>query len=173
VEEATEQLNKCAAKILTWVEQNAVHFEEDKTEAILFSKHKEHQADIDIKVWVGYHEIAYNRQAMHWLGIWLDPKLTLNQHHHKWTTKAKQYQAHIACPCRHQGLPPSSAANLQKAVVQSMAIYGIELGAIQKNPPHDKTRLANLQKVLNQQAWAATGCFRTTPIGLLMAEGGS
>jgi hypothetical protein len=101
VEEATEQLNKCATKILTWAEQNAVHVEEDKTEAILFSKHQEHQADIDIKVWVGHHEIAYNRQAMHWLGVWLDPKLTLNQYHHKWTTKAKQQQARIACLCRH------------------------------------------------------------------------
>jgi hypothetical protein len=82
-EEATEQLNKYAAKTLTWVEQNAVRFEEDKTEAILFSKHKEYQADIDIKVWVGHHEITYNRQAMCCLGVWLDPKLTLNQHHHK------------------------------------------------------------------------------------------
>jgi hypothetical protein len=61
MEEATEQLNKYAAKTLTWAEQHAVYFEEDKTEAILFSKCKEHQTDINIKVWVGYHEIAYNR----------------------------------------------------------------------------------------------------------------
>jgi ribonuclease HI len=33
--------------------------------------------------------------------------------------------------------------------------------------------IASLQKVLNQQARAATGCFRTTPISFLMAEGGS
>jgi hypothetical protein len=78
------------------VEQYAVRFEEDKTEAILFSKCQEYQADIDIKVWVGHHEITYNRQAMCWLGVWLDPKLMLNQYHHKWTTKAKQQQAHIA-----------------------------------------------------------------------------
>jgi hypothetical protein len=173
VEEVTEQLNKCTAKTLTWVEQNAVRFEEDKTEAILFSKCQEHQTDIDMKVWVSHHDIAYNRQATHWLGVWLDSKLTLSQHHHKWITKAKQQQAQIARLCRHWGLPLSSAANLQKAVVQSVATYGIELGTIQKNPPHDKTRLANLQKVLNQQARAATGCFRTTPIGFLIAEGGS
>jgi hypothetical protein len=42
MEEATEQLNKYTAKILTWAEQNAVCFEEDKTEAILFSKYQEY-----------------------------------------------------------------------------------------------------------------------------------
>jgi hypothetical protein len=55
------QLNKCTPKILTWVEQNVVCFEEDKTKAILFSKCQEYQRDIDMKVWVGYHNIAYNR----------------------------------------------------------------------------------------------------------------
>jgi hypothetical protein len=65
VEEATKQLNKYATKILTLAEQYAVYFEEDKTEAILFSKYQEYQADIDIKVWVSYYEITYNRQAMH------------------------------------------------------------------------------------------------------------
>jgi hypothetical protein len=61
MEEATEQLNKCTAKILTWAEQNAVRFEEDKTEAILFSKYQAYQADIDMNIWVGHHDIAYNR----------------------------------------------------------------------------------------------------------------
>jgi hypothetical protein len=160
-----------------------VRFGEDKTEAILFSKRQKHQKGVDMKVWVGRHDVEYNRKATRWqgvwldakrwLGVWLDAKLTLSHHHDKWTTKARQQQARIARLCRHQGLPPSSAANLQKAVVQSVATYGIELGVIRKDPFRDKTRIADLQKVLNQQARAATGCFRNTPISFLMAEGGS
>jgi hypothetical protein len=41
--EVTVKLNTCAAKCLTWAQDNAVRFEEDKTEAILFSKRREHQ----------------------------------------------------------------------------------------------------------------------------------
>jgi hypothetical protein len=126
-----------------------------------------------MKVWVGHHNIAYNSQAICWLGVWLDTKLTLSQHHDKWITKATEQQARIACLCHHQGLIPSGATNLQKVVVQSVATYGIELYAIQKNPPRDKTQIANLQNLLNQQARAATGYFHTIPIGFLMAEGRS
>jgi hypothetical protein len=95
VEEVTEQLNKCAAKSLAWVEQNAVRFEEDKTEAILFSKCREHHRGTSVEVWVGLHDIPYNRQATRWLGFWLGLRLTFSQDHQKWITKAKQEQARI------------------------------------------------------------------------------
>jgi hypothetical protein len=173
IEEVTEQLNKYAAKSLAWAEQNAVCFEEDKTKAILYSKCQEHQGGTDVEIWVGLHNILYNRHATRWLGFWLDSKLTLSQHYQKWITKAKHPQARIAYLCHYQGLPPNSTANLQKVVVQSVVIYGIELNAIQKNPLNDMACIASLQKVLNQQARAVTVCFRTTPIGFLMAEGGS
>jgi hypothetical protein len=152
VKEVTEQLNKCATKSLAWAEQNAVHLEEDKTKAILFSRCREHQRGTDVEVWVGLHDIPYNRQARRYLGFWLDSKLALSQHHQKWITKAKQQQARIACLCYYQGLPPHSAANLQKAVVQSVAIYGIELNIIRNNCPKDMAHIASLQEVLNQQA---------------------
>jgi hypothetical protein len=171
--EVTVKLNKCAATCLTWAQDNAVRFEEDKTEAILFSRRREHQRGSEEAVVVGNHAAPFNEQAIRWLGFWLDPKLTLNHHHQKWLAKAKQQQARISRLCRRQGLPPGSAANLQKAVVQSVATYGIELNATRRQPSRDVGRMANLQKILNQQARAATGCFRTTPVGFLMAEGGS
>jgi hypothetical protein len=107
------------------------------------------------------------------LGYWLDPRLTFNHHHQKWLTHTRQQQARISRLCRQCDLPPARASNLQKAVVQSVATYGIELNAARRFPMRDIGRTASLQLVLNRQARAATGCFRTTPIGFLMAEGGS
>jgi ribonuclease HI len=117
------------------------------------------------------HRITYNPNAVRWLGYWLDPKLTFNHHHQKWLTRARQQQARLARLCRSQGLPPASTANLQKAVVQSVATYGSEINAARRYPSRDVGRIAGLQLILNWQARAATGCLRTTPLGFLMAEG--
>jgi ribonuclease HI len=54
-----------------------------------------------------------------------------------------------------------------------VATYGIELNAARRFPTRDIGRTTSLQLVLNRQARAVTGCFSTTPIGFLMAEGGS
>jgi hypothetical protein len=115
--EVTMKLSKYTATCLTWAQDNAVHFEEDKTEAILFSQHREYQRGSEEAVVVGNHATPFNEQATRWLGFWLDPKLMLNHHHQKWLTNTRQQQARSSCLCHHQGLLPGSTANLQKAVV--------------------------------------------------------
>jgi hypothetical protein len=148
--DVTGKLDRCAETCLAWARDNTVCFEEDKTEAILFSRCREHRRELEVTVSVGNHVAPYNINAIRWLGYWLDPRLTFNHHHQKWLTKARQQQARISRLCRRQGLPPASAANLQKAVVQSIATYGIELNAARRLPSRDVGWLANLQKVLNQ-----------------------
>jgi hypothetical protein len=142
-------------------------------EAVLFSWQRDHRLPTSHTVSVGTHVVPYNPTAIRWLSYWMDPRLTFNHHHQKWLTKAKRQQARIARLCCQQGLPPASAANLQKAIVQSVATYGVELNATRRLPSRDVGRLASLQLVVNQQARVATGCLRTTPIGFLMAEGGT
>jgi hypothetical protein len=120
---------------------------------------------------VDSHHITYNPNAIRWLGYWLDPKLMFNHHHQKWLMKARQQQAHLAHLCRSQGLPPTSTANLQKAVVQSVATYSSDINAARRYPSRDVGCIASLQLILNCQARAVTGCLRMTPLGFLMAEG--
>jgi hypothetical protein len=169
-EEVTRKLTHCASACLSWVASNAVCFEADKTNAILFSKRRANQVPPDLAVQVDSHHVTYNPNAIWWLGYWLDPKLTFNHHHQKWLTKARQQQARLARLCRSQGLPPASTANLQKAVVQSVAMYGIDINAARRYPSRDVGCIASLQLILNRQARVITVCLRTTPLGFLMAE---
>ena len=43
VDDVVEKLERCAAASLEWAGDNAVRFEESKTEAILFSKRRRHR----------------------------------------------------------------------------------------------------------------------------------
>lgn len=125
------------------------------------------------KIFLGNgHEVAYNKEAVRWLGVWLDSKLSMKVHHKRWISKAKSQQARFNRVCRKTGLPPGSTANLQRAVVQSIATYGIELDGIRKKAPQDKQRVQEFQRVINAQARATTGNFKSTPVGILMAESG-
>jgi hypothetical protein len=168
--EVTMKLMRYASACLSWAASNAVRFEADKTEAILFSKPRANQVPPHLPVQVDSHCITYNPNAIRWLGYWLDPKLTFNHHHQKWLTKAYQQQARLARLCRSQGLPPASTANLQKAVVQSVATYSSNINAAYRYPSRDVGRITSLQLILNHQARAVTVCLRMTPLGFLMAE---
>jgi threonine/homoserine efflux transporter RhtA len=50
-------------------------------------------------------------------------------------------------------------ANLQKAIVQSIVTYSVELNAARYLPSQDIGYLASLQLILNQQVHMATGCL--------------
>jgi hypothetical protein len=58
--EVAVKLDTYAAKCLTWAQDNAVCFEEDKTEAILFSYCHEHQKGSEEAVLVGNHVTPFN-----------------------------------------------------------------------------------------------------------------
>jgi hypothetical protein len=147
--EVTMKLMRCTSACLSWVASNAVRFEADKTEAILFSRRQTDQVPPNLAVQVDSHHTTYNPNAVWWLGYWLDPKLIFNHHHQKWLTRAHQQQARLARLCRSQGLPPASTANLQKALVQSVATYGSEINAARQYPSCDIGCIASLQLILN------------------------
>jgi len=93
VEEVTAKLEACAAAAGEWAQANAVSFGEGKTEAILFRKgRKEMPAR---KIQVGNHQMAYNKEATRWLGVYLDSSLTLKEHHRTRMRKARQAEARL------------------------------------------------------------------------------
>jgi hypothetical protein len=59
----------------------------------------------------------------------MNPKKT---RHEKWTSKVRKQQARINRLCHKYGLPPGNVSNLERAVVQSVATYGIELNNLDK-----------------------------------------
>jgi hypothetical protein len=59
-EEVTTKPMYCASTCLSWVASNAVCFEANKTEAILFSKRRANQVPPDLAVQVDSHRVTYN-----------------------------------------------------------------------------------------------------------------
>jgi hypothetical protein len=91
VADITSKLNRCAALYLTWAHDNAVRFEEDKMEAVLFScQCNHHSSAAPTSITVGLHTVSFTKDCIQWLGYWLDLRLTFNHHHQKWLTHACQ-----------------------------------------------------------------------------------
>lgn len=85
IEEVTARLSACARLSGEWANMNAVAFDVAKTEAVLLSRRPKHITDdhrATHKIDIGLPEpIQYNGTATRWLGVWLDSKLTLADHH--------------------------------------------------------------------------------------------
>jgi hypothetical protein len=97
VADVTSKLNCYAALCLTWARDNAVRFEEDKMEAVLFSRRRDHRSSAaPASITVGLHTVSFAKNCVRWLGYWLDLRLTFNHHHQKWLTHACQQQAPIS-----------------------------------------------------------------------------
>ena len=109
--------------------------------------------------------MSFNPQAIRWLGVLLDQCLTLKPHYQDRLQKAKKVEGQIKALSKQQGLPPGALWRIHKATVQAVALYGAELWW-----RGQKDRARGLQTLVNQQARAITGAFRTTPIGPLIRE---
>ena len=117
------------------------------------------------KIRVGSHEVQYNKQATRWFGVWLDDRLTLNDHTKKTLAKARRAQNRVRFLINNKGLSPGACQRIQVAAVQTVALYGSELWW-----PGQKDRAQEVQQVLNEQGRRVTGCFSTTPQGALMND---
>ena len=63
VDDVVEKLERCAATSIEWAGDNAVRFEESKTEAILFSKRRRHKrCRREIRVRVS-HRVRFNPES--------------------------------------------------------------------------------------------------------------
>jgi hypothetical protein len=168
VDRVCRQLQLAGEVAIAWGNANAVQFDPKKTEAALFTR-KRGQALRDqvqrARLCVGGTQVSFNREATKWLGIFLDTGLTLKTHYQERLQKAKTAERQVRALCRRHGLPPGLVRRIQKAAVQLVALYGAELWW-----QGQKDRLGNLQRLINQQARAIIGAFRTTPIGPLVRE---
>jgi ribonuclease HI len=164
------KLEKCARLSHIWAANNAVVFDAEKTEAILFSRRRSHKklGNETIKVAPGI-EKNFNHEATRWLGVWLDSHLTLQEHHNKMMNKARRAEARVRSLGGKFGLTPENVRKIQIAAVQAVALYGSELWWGESGMTR---RMDDLQKLVNRQAQSITGMLKSTPAGPLVKEAG-
>jgi len=120
----------------------------------------------------GEREIPFNTEATHWLGIWLDSHLTLKDHQRAMMKKGRKALVRLRRLAGQMGLTSGNCRKVMTACVQSVAMYGIELWWKGKGKPGMSSGAGELQKLVNQEARAVTGRFRTTNLGALAMESG-
>lgn len=138
-----------------------IQFDADKTEAALFTRKHGRELNDQIKrarIVEGDYHASINQEATRWLGVWLDAGLNLKDHYQTRFRKARKAEARVRSLCRGQGLAPALARRVQIAAVQAVALYGAELWW-----RGQKARTEGIQLMVNRQARAITGTFKTTP----------
>jgi len=155
---------KLSAATLEWAAGNGVAFDHGKTEAPLFQWKKRTGT---ARVTVGSNSIPFNKEATRWLGIWLDSQLTLKDHHAIRLRDGKKAMARLHQLTGQMGLLP-----VMMAFIQSVAMFGSELWWKGDHVWGTTGQADELQRLVNQEARATTGCFRTTNLEALSMKSG-
>ncbi|POS87202.1 hypothetical protein EPUL_001602 [Erysiphe pulchra] len=126
------ELHEAGNAAADWGESNFLAFDLWKDEAILFDKtlrrrRKSCQRMAAAVINLRNHEVRFNKDAIRWLGIWLDSALSFREHKNVYLQKAKKAEARLRSLVGKQGLAPGLIRKVQIAAVQAIAIYGAEL----------------------------------------------
>lgn len=170
IQEVAKTLEEIGAEAINWGQRNKVEFEPSKTEAVLFSRSRKAQRkarETTTTIWFGEEQISFQKEATKWLGFWLDYSLNFQEHFKKKLAKATQVLNQTRTLSKRKGLALGLVRKLQLAAVNTIALYGVEIWW--KN---QKNRRDQLQLLLNKQARAIIGMFKTTPLKLLQREAG-
>ena len=122
MDDVLEKLERCAAASLQMAGDNAVRFEESKTEAILSSRRrKQKRRQREIRVGAS-HGVRFSPEATRWLGFWLDSILSLAENRRRRIGETRQAEARLrriaswprpSCPVTR----PSGSAGHREMVV--------------------------------------------------------
>ena len=166
-EEVAAKLAEAAAVSLDWEKDNGVAFDQGKTEGVRFRKKK---GAPTATIHVGTSDISFNPKATRWLGVWLDSLLTLKEHHAVRLKEGKKAMERLRRFTGQMGLSPANCRKVMTVCIQSVAMFGSELWWKGDRVNGTIGRAEELQKEVNKQAWAVTGCFRTTNCRALAME---
>jgi len=122
--EVAEALGRAAMTALDWSRKNGVTFDRTKTETMFLSKQRRKPTET---VRVGNDEIPFNKQAARRLGVWIDSKMTLKEHHSARMKSARKAMGRIRRLTGQTGLCPGACRKALVACVQATALYGAEL----------------------------------------------
>jgi hypothetical protein len=130
ITEIRRKLEKCALLSQSWADNNAVVFDIDKTEAVLFSRRQCHRRQINktIKMAPGV-EKKFNREATRWLRAWLNSQLTLKEHHNKMIYNARGTETWVRSLQGKFGLTPENVRKIQALLSTVLNYVGTKGGA--------------------------------------------
>ena len=98
VSQACERLQQTEEVTIEWGQNNAVLFDAEKIEAMLFTHKKEQRLREQMqaaRVKIEGHEITFKQETSQWLGIWLDAGLELKVHHQNCLHKARKAETRL------------------------------------------------------------------------------
>ena len=163
-------LSEAASAPIDWAAQNGVVFDHSKTEAALFSRRR--KADSGAAITVGSKAVPFNKEATRRLGVWLDSQLILKDHHAGRMKDGRNALTRLRRLSGQLGLSPANRRKVMTAYIQSVAMFGAELWWEGAEMRGTVGRANELQLLVNHQARATTGCFRTTNLAVLSMESG-
>jgi len=156
---------------MEWGRNNGVAFDQGKTEAAMVWRKKKGM-EAKTKVRVGDNEVPFNKEATRWLGIWLVSQLTLGTHHNTKLQDGKRAMIRLRWLKGQMALAAANCRKIMAACIQSATMFGSELWWKGGNIRGTMGPVDELQLLINHQARATTGCFRTTNLGALSMESG-
>ena len=151
-----------ATSSIGWAANSGVAFDHGKTEATIF-RGKKTAPTATIKV--GTSTIPFNKEATRWLGVWLDSQLTLKNHYAIRLKGGKKAMARLRRLAGQMGLLPTNCRKAMTTCVQSVAMFGAELWCKGDYVRGTMGQANELQLLVNREARATTGSFRTTNLG--------
>ena len=123
VDETTAMASRAINKMVRWGATNGVSFDSKKTKVMHFSRSKlrtapaVHHGDIE----------KHPELALHWLGIWLDSRLSFRVHVEKWATKAQAVAYHLrGLSNTKHGPLPAAVRSAVRACIEHVLLYGAE-----------------------------------------------
>ena len=74
-------MEACASPPNSWATRNNVEFDLVMTEAMILSQQKEKPDRETASIRMVTERIGFNLNTTRWLGVWMDPKINLSEHH--------------------------------------------------------------------------------------------
>jgi len=155
----TAKLSEAAAASIGWAANNGVTFDHGRTETAIFRRKK---TPPTAAAAVGANTIPFNKEATQWLGVLLDFQPTLKDHQAIRLKNGKNAMARLHRLVRQMGPSPANCRKAMTTFIQPVAMFGSELWWKGDQARGTIGQANELQLLVNQEARATTGCFRTT-----------
>lgn len=185
LDENISELQDDAENIIRWGRGEGLTFDIDKTELIHFSnKNREGNPDIQLDFGQQRSPIAATppKQALRWLGVWFDRKLTFRAHAQHLAARANHVTVGIkALSNTIRGAPPIHMRRAVQACVVPILTFGSQTWWQDRTRPSLRNQNKEVQSGSNSAAEkldvalrksirAALPVYKTTPVAALHRE---
>jgi hypothetical protein len=163
--ENTLLLEAAAQTIFQWAQNNAIAFDDSKTELLHFTKQRSRH-ELGPPVALPNGTTVQPVAVLCWLGVWLDRKLTFHTHvQTKLAAAERALSGLLRLSSTEKGLSIGNMRQLYQACVVPIADFGSEIWW--KGQKGLERKLQTLQNTATRRI---LGAFRTTPTALLDVE---